>query len=333
MNAASSFPCATRMSVPVSGEDKADEVGDYYDRVAQLEDNEDEAWRNLPPTRIGAAAKFWAEEESPPRMEDAQADVEAPAEPQRAKSAGALPWRYLVIVGAGAICFLLFSQVDKPLRDDAAWAGATATGAGAGGLRGYLLDERNTRHRDEAKARLGTLYDAAIAKVEAMTQDPDARKGLVELLKALKDAPQPIASLSVVEDAAPAELKDGTAGREQANRIELADALATTLGKDLIGFAAPPEGETANVEVKYAFVPLQANAFAATAYTVKWSIAIRPKVGAEPVPSKEIVGKVGYSNQAFGASLNSALKIEVCQALFNQAPPFILPPPLPDDGD
>ena len=59
---------------------------------------------------------------------------------------------------------------------------------GRPGLRGYLLDDRNTRHRDEALAQLSKLYDVPLGKIEAGVKDPPTKQGLIAILTSLRQA-------------------------------------------------------------------------------------------------------------------------------------------------
>src|SRR5205823_3898503 len=149
-----------------------------------------------------------------------------------------------VILVLGAAVYVGFWRANDPVRDERAFDAARQ--GGAPGLRGYLLDPRNTRHRDEALAKLSQLYDAPVAKVESQVKDPDAKRGLLAILQSLREAQQPVASIDVREKDTPAGEEFGRVARENQFRTDLADAIATTLGKELIGFVKAPEGQAAH---------------------------------------------------------------------------------------
>ena len=191
-------------SVPVGSADKARLVEDYYAAMDELEKQEDGPWRTAPVAELGAAALMTAEDGKAPRkVEHLDLDLEkVPEGPSRGNRAGlGLLGLFLIPVAAVGL-FLILTMINRPLGDDLAFDQAKADGAP--GLRGYLLDDRNTRNRDEAKRLLAQQYDAPIAKLNGppAAKNPELREGMVKLLEMLKTSETPAVAIAVSEDGA-----------------------------------------------------------------------------------------------------------------------------------
>lgn len=319
------------LAVPVSGESRADFVEEYYRSLVKLEEHDEKKWRSLPPAELGAVAKhFVAEEELPRDADDVPLEVtETPAEPARATRAAPAVIPYVIILVVGGLVYTGFQQLNDPVRDDRAFAQAEP--GGAPGLRGYLIDPRNTRHRDEALAKLAKLYAPAVSRVEAGVKDPVTREGLLAILKALQEAPQPVVSIDVREKDTPKGFEGGAGVRASQLRTDLADAFATYIGKELIGFVQAPADTPAHVELVYQFVPAGAD-WRGPMYKVEWQLRLRADPAAPPAePAPGLLGR-GYAAVDFGA-VPADVKTAVFTEVFGQAPPVIPPPPPPGGGD
>ena len=123
----------------------------------------------------------------------------------------------------------------------------------------------------------------------------------------------------------------GKASRENQLRTDLADAIATTLGKELIGFVKAPENQAAHVELSYGFVPA-GNDWRGPMYKVTWQLRLRADPDDPPIEPAARTTERAFSVKEFG-TLPGELKAVVFQDVFGQAPPFIPPPPPPGDGD
>jgi hypothetical protein len=312
-----------RLSVPVAGETKADLVEDYYRSLVKLEEHDDRKWRELSAADMGGVAKYLAtEEELPYDPSDVRLEVtETPAEPKRDRRAAPALLRYLAILAVGGLVYFGFWKANDPVRDGRAFARAEE--GGAPGLRGYLLDERNTRHRDEALAKLAKLYDTPAAKVEAGVKDPVAKQGLLAVLNSLRQAPQPVVSIDVREQDTPKDQALPASAREGQLRTDLADAIATHLGKDLVGFVTAPPNQPAHFELVYKFVPA-GNDFRGPRYKVTWQLRLRADPSAAPVEPPPRTTDKEYSALELGTVAND-LKTEVFTDVFGQPPPFIQP--------
>ncbi len=297
--------------VPVARAARAELVERYYHAILDLEENDDPKWQKLTTADLGGVAKHMAVEGGLPISKDsANLKVDFVPEEPRNEGGGGPPLRLLVAFGSAAIVFLFGTLVFKPMRDGGNFAAAKE--GGAPGLRGYLMDERNTANREEAKRLLAAMYDPPIARVKAIPADPQtpARDAFAALLESLRDAPQPVVSIQVIEQG---EL-DGRDARQTRLRTELADAMGLYVGSTLIGFVKNPDDKKAHVEITY--TP-GANG------EVTWKIGFRSKLDDPAVETAE------FKASATPDAIPMTLKNAIFQAIFQQSPPAtpVLPPP------
>lgn len=249
--------------------------------------------------------------------------VEVPEMPQRATPAtGGLAYPMILVCGAivfAASYFLL------PVAQDSAVFNAERV-EGAAGLRRYLLDPRNTRHREEAKDLLAKAYAPSILKVEQNCTDPAVQTGLIEMLQALSKSLQPTLSIRVTEES---DVKDddlGKAARESQLRTQLADTLGTFLDAKLVEFVAAPNDVPAHIELSYRLVAEEKKpANLQPDLRLQWQLKVRETIKSEPQTGKQNETKFP-ANQ-----LQSLLPIviqSVFQTTFGTAPPVIPPPPV-----
>jgi hypothetical protein len=303
--------------VPVPNPVQAHLVEEYYAAMDRLERQEDGPWRDAPVAELGAAARMAAEDDGPPRQGDAlDLDVEkVPEAPSRANRAGfGWPALFLILLAAAGLYGLLWA-VNRPLGDDLAFERAKEDGAP--GLRGYLLDERNTRHRDEAKQLLAKQYDPAVAKLRAATpgKNPELREGMVKLVESLRTADSPVVSIDVKEEG-PGD--GGGVVRAGQLRQEVADGLARAIGPQLIVFAAPAEGQPAHLTIRYRLTPA-GNQFSATA-----EAEIRTELDQGPVAARSWEA-IDRGNAVNPAPLVNQLRAAICTELVGSYAPA--PPP------
>jgi hypothetical protein len=224
-------------------------VESYYGAMAELEQRDDGKWSSASAAEIGAAAKYIVEnDEIPEGTEVLQLDVSTvPQTPTQERRAG---WGFGPIflwMLATGLAFGLLWMANIPLQDSFAFSQAKQ--AGAPGLRAYLLDDRNTMHRDEAKQMLAKLYEKPITAIRSSATpatNPVSRDGLVAILEALKTTEsQPIVTLRV-------ESIDVPDPNRSANvQTDLADSMGQTIGQELIAFAAAPEGAKPHILIRY----------------------------------------------------------------------------------
>lgn len=303
-------------SAPVGSADKARLVEDYYAAMEQLEKQEDGPWRTAPVAELGAAALMTAEDGKPPRkVEHLDLDLEkVPEGPSRGNRAGlGLLGLFLIPVAAVGL-FLILTMINRPLGDDLAFDQAKADGAP--GLRGYLLDDRNTRNRDEARRLLAQQYDAPIAKLNGppAPKNPELRRGMVKLLEMLKTSETPAVAIAVSEDGTDA----AATFRATEMRRELADGLARGIGAHLIAFAEPPKDQPAHVTIRYRFTP---DGVGNTAATV--DVEVRTDLEKPPV-AKGSWEAIPAGSNIPPATAVSVLKAAICTELVGSyvpAPP------------
>ena len=261
-------------TVPVPNRVLAEQVADYYHALAWVRDRKDGPFVDLENDEAGAVAKYIAEEdEAPANVNEADLRIDTMTDrvtqKGRAKTGllGLLLW--LVIGGAS---YALFSSTNGGFQDDMAFNAAKGNigkesqekFTGAQGLRDYLLNPRNTRHRDEAAELLAKLYDPPIAQVKANPNaDSEMRKGIVELLESLKGPDTPAVSISVVDRDAPM-----ITNLQKGLRSRFADGIATAIGKDLIVFGEKPADKPALITILYTRNP---------SGSIDWTLQIRLK--------------------------------------------------------
>lgn len=301
-------------AVPVGSAAKARVVEDYYAAMQVVEQQADGPWRTASVAEVGAAARMTAEDhEMPERVEHLDLDIgQVPEDPGRGNRAGlGLPGLFLIPVAAAGL-FLLLTLVNRPLGDDLAFEQAKKDGAP--GLRGYLLDDRNSRNRDEAKRLLAQLYDAPIAKLNGppAATNKDLRKGMVQLLNMLKASETPAVAIDVKDDG------DDKAATVRPNdlRREVADGLARAIGPTLIAFAAPAEGQPAHITIRYLLTSTKAGNT-----TANVEVEFRTELDKPPV----VTGSwVAIPNAVPQNSVPNTLKEAICTELvggYVAAPP------------
>lgn len=291
----------------------AKDVEDYYAAMDDLETREGSKWAEADLAELGAAARYTAEEDQFPRnVNDLDLDIDAvPEQPERARRAGLGMGGLLLILLAGAGTYGLFFAFNSAIADDLAFGRAKENGPP--GLRGYLLDDRNKAHRDEAKELLAKAYDAPVAKLRTapLGERPELREGMARLLESLRAAEAPVVSIAVAEENGAQGAEDRTAKLREG----VADGLARGVGPDLIAFAAPADGVPAHVTVKYTYVKVPRPAGQEPgppndAAAVEVSVRLDPK--AEPVGAAKWVIPVSGPGDAFSID---QIKVSVCQAL------------------
>ena len=189
---------------------------------------------------------------------------------------------------------------------------------GAPGLRAYLLDDRNTRHRDEAKALVSALYEPPILRVKTNVKEEAVKSRFVEILNGLRDAGSPVLSLNVIEKSLP-ELEMMAPTRTSALRTDLADTLGTYIGTELVAFASPPQDKNAHIELVYTIEKPDAMV---ASYKVTWQLRLRTTPDTDPVDSRVFSLQTTYDQARF-AQIPNDLKVSLFVELFDQAPPIV----------
>jgi hypothetical protein len=224
--------------------------------------------------------------------------------------------------------------VNPPLRDEAIYQAVIKEPCEPWYLRAYLVDHRNTRHRDDVQRRLAREYDEAILQLKLNQPDP-LRDGMIQILDSLKGPEFPTVSLKVSETGAMqgaeervTRLRDGLVGKIDGKRVDpdakdpeyyvaeggILGGLCqikgpvqppdgipykvprTPVGFQLIEFAQmPEEAKHAHFEVGYEFIPSKGNPKLSELMVV---VEVRTKIDGDPVAVyKEEGGRLIPENQ------------------------------------
>ncbi len=239
-------------TIAVANNEKADLVANYYGNVLAIreEGETDEAV-------LGATAKHIAREGEPPQSEKLlDLSIREVPDETTATKTGGFALRAVVIVAVAAAIFAASWQLLSPVQDDMIFADAKSHGIQ--GYRDYLLDERHTRHRDEAKAKIAELYQPLIKKAAA-APDANERKGWTEMLEDLaKVEGLPVVSMTVREEGSTAA---DVATRQQKLQTWLADSIGSHFGPTFIVFVKAPDGVKPHLEVVYRRDPVTKQLF------------------------------------------------------------------------
>jgi hypothetical protein len=207
------------------------------------EDGRDEELRKLSPEVMGSVAKQVARTgEFPSRLGADDLEVTRVPRPKREgrRSTGILAIAVLLVVGA--LVFITFRAINGPLRDAAVFARVKGLPAKdqPPALRLYLANADFKANRREAQQMLDTYYDRAVQN-NVQGTDPQMQKGLADVILALKTKAQPVVSLITSEDQAPPGQELASQSREESVRKTLADKWGSTIGDELVVFAAPED--------------------------------------------------------------------------------------------
>ena len=303
-------PLALRIStemdefrVPVPNRPFADQVADYYHALAWVREREDGPFSDLDIDEAGAVAKYMAEEnQAPPNVTEADLRIDSTTDLIRPKGnpkSGVM--NLLIWFGIAAAAYAVFMSTNGIFQDNMAFANARDNlgkdsqdkVTGGQGLRDYLLNERNTRNREEAKQLLAKLYDAPIAAVKGNPDsDPQLRDGMIALLESLRSPETPAVSIAVT-DATPVpavtDMSTSPKNYEKGLRSRFADGLATAIGKDLIVFGEAPVDKPALLKIVYE---------TDTSGKLTWKMEIRVKPDDSVVYNSSGV-VVGFINNPF----------------------------------
>lgn len=311
-----SWPGGSKYTLFVSDQVRAEQLITFINYVAWARGPEGGTRASLPPGDLGALGSAVARTEQEPHDADGNpapsltgVDVRTvPDAPHREKRSVPRVLPYIVLILAGAACFMLMREINIPLRDNATYDAVVEIPQEPFKLRIYLLDQRNTRHRAEVYTLLERFYTRkAIGWVRANGQDPELREGMAQVLDSLKRADLEVVSIRVKEVKSPAGAEGGAARREEAIRQGIGDKSRAALsaiepkvtyppnlkppdpqhpvGEQLIAFVAMPEGAPApHFDIAYRFEPA-----ANGQYDLYCTVTVRTDVAANPVASKDLL--------------------------------------------
>jgi hypothetical protein len=279
--------------VTLTNEARAEQLVVYLNYLAWARGSDGGERANLAPATLGGLAKYVAKNDHEPldsenniNLNMVELDItEVPEDPQREGRSipGFLPYVFLLIFGV--LCFFVMAYIiNPPIRDDAIYDAVTKQTSPPTieprFLRAYLVDPRNTRHREDVTKKLSEFYRAPIQHVEQNGKDPELSKGMAKMLDSLRTADQPVVSVRVTEEGTPAGMEGSKATRENQLRTDFAMGVNKAfsdqpwgrpiqppagmtfpqppppIGEQLIAFIEPPEGaEQVHFDIKYTIKP------------------------------------------------------------------------------
>jgi hypothetical protein len=234
-----------RKTVQVNDEERGRRMAVYLNTVAYMrdggEDGTDDELRNLAPETMGAVAKQVAKTgEFPRRLSDAEdPDMVRVPKPKRENRASMGLLAILATIVVGFLMFISFRAINAPIRDHAIWTKIQAIPGKeqAPALRLYLANPDFKRHREEAQQLLAGHYDKGV-QLNVMGNDPQMKQAMADVVLALKTMPAPVASLVTVEEQAVPGQEATSGTRENDVQKKLADKWGSTIGDELVVFAA-----------------------------------------------------------------------------------------------
>jgi len=358
------LPGKQTLALTLTHERRAERLIVYLNYLSWARGEEGGARAALAPALLGGLAVYVSKNENEPLDANSNVDLgmaepeigDLPAEHKREGHAALNVLPYIVLLVAGVACFFVMVQVNIPLRDDAIYAAVVENPMEPRRLRSYLIDPRNTVHRQQVYDHLPPFYDSSINFVRTNAQDATLKKGFIDVLDSLRRADQPVVSIRVVETKSPAGKEAGKEDRTKALMEGIANRTNDEFGKvappvqpppevvfteqpppvghQLIAFAAMPEDAVnPHFDISYAFVPEDDRP---GRYRVAATVTIRVNVEDAPVAAKTFGLPVSYT-----ADQTDAAVIELKEAIIRNmvgvlGNPMVQPkfnfPPLPD-GD
>jgi hypothetical protein len=355
------FPGNAQMSVKLTHEGRAEQLIAFLNYLAWSRGPEGGDRGDLPPAVLGGVARYVAKNDQEPlganyalNLDLVQVEItNVPEDPQRDRRAIPRVLAYVVMLPLAVICVFVMAEVNIPFRDDAIYQAVTQPPMEPRFLRAYLIDPRNTLHRQEVTDRLAPFYNPVINSVRTQAQNETLKKGFIEILESLRRADQPVVSLRATETKSPPGKEAGAVDR--AKKLAEGLALATNdefgriapaiqppqgvvfpeppppLGHQLIAFAAAPDDAPhSHFDVAYAFEPDQGG------YQVTAKVTIRVAVDADPVATATLTLPGQYTPEKVDAAVND-LKERLmrdmvgvtAKAAINPLPGGIPFPPIP----
>ncbi len=262
---------------------------------------------------------------------DAEEPVVIPAEPHRQHRArtGLLACAIIIAVAVGGV--FLLRPVNVRMRDDAILE--LVKNREAPDLRGYLVDPRNVRHRQEVEKRLAFMYQLPLQRLRQQVKD-DVGQEFIALVSGLQTAVQPFVSLRVKEKTKPGDGPLSVAHmqmRERSLHQELSQGLTRAIGDKLIGIVEVVPEVPALIDVEYSFVPVTNQP---KTYRLEWSVGVRKHPDANEAKIKKWTAEPMVAEaslpQAAQAAMRATLTALVGDAGQPRAP--LIPGQLPKRG-
>ena len=305
--------------VPIADHASALLVEAYYQSMTELENEPRLGWANASVVELGAAARSKIEANAIPRREEIDLELNrVPESPHKGSRAGWGVFPLLLIVAASVGIFAFCWMSNQGIRDSIAFN--DAKDAGVPGLRGYLIDENNVRHREEAKTLISQAYNQPIGTIKShphVPAQPELRAAMIALLEELRQSAVAVASIRV-ETKVPE--KSNPLFTTDALRSEVADGLARGIGPELVAFAAAPKETPAHITI---VIDQPARPLNAAPAPMEFTISIRPTLESEPTTATLPIRAAIDSPTA---PLNAVKQI-ICTELTGsyKPPPVIVP--------
>ena len=238
-------------TVTFANEARAEQMVVYLNYLAWARGPDGGDRANLAPATLGGLAKYVAKNDHEPldtenniNLNLIELDItQVPEEPTREGRAmpSVLPYIFLLLY-ATACFFIMAFIVNPPLRDDAIFeAVMKEPSVEPRFLRAYLIDPRNTKHRDEVTKKLSGFYNQPIAHVRQNGKDVELREGMAKLLESLRTADQPVVSVRVTEVYTPAGQEGKKADRQNQVRTDFAVGVNAAFSQFMPPVSPPPD--------------------------------------------------------------------------------------------
>lgn len=251
---------------------------------------DEEELKQLPPEMMGAIAKQVARTgEFPKNLADAEeAGVAHIPRPRREgrRSTGLLAM--FAILLAGTAMFFGFRNLNPILRDETAFAGVQSLPQKdqPPALRLYLSNPDFTAHRDEAQQMLSDFYERSV-QANVNGTDDEMKRGFSDVVRSLAAKPQAVVSLIVAEEQSPAGQEANSTARESKVQKDLADKWGSTIGDELVVFAAPSDPDKGDIPDKTVRGMIDVRWKFTADGGLEYTIQFRTSPDEEPVVSKQ----------------------------------------------
>lgn len=317
----------------IANEPKADKFVAFLNYLAFVYGPDGEGRDELPPEALGALARHVAKSDDEPLDEHGKPDlsriaddydVNVPQEPERARRAPPNVLPYVGIFVAAVLCYFAMRLVNVPIRDNAIYSAVSQNPIEPRYLRAYLIDSRNTRHRQSVADLLATFYDPVVSNLRSQPVKTDLKSGFADLMHSVRAADQAVVSIRVAEVKSPVGAS-GSESRVKTLRDEFAKRIANALtpmsraivipadviivpppppaGEQLLAFVeAPSEAPAAHFDIKYWFQPDENGA-----YQVVCRMEIRVNIEDRPVATSEFSLPVAYTAGQADAAVTALL--------------------------
>jgi hypothetical protein len=332
-----------RRTFQVNSEERGRRMTVFLNAISYMRDGGDdgqsEDLKKLSPETMGAVAKQVAKTgEFPHNYAHAEeAGVARVPRPRKDGRASTGMLAMFLTIAAGTLMFFGFRSINGPLREETIFSSIKSLPSKEQppALRLYLANPDFNAHREEAQKLLDDYYDNG-ARNNVNGTDAEMKNGMSEVVLSLKSKPQPVVSLVVAEEQAPPGQDAGSANRESQVQQQLADKWGSTIGDELVVFAAPSDPDNPSLPDKKSKGMIDLRWKFTEPGTIEYTIEFRKSPDDEAIVSKRSTVVLDPA----AANLAEPQRAErLMQALINQVLQQTLggtrdrPPPPPPDVD